>query len=482
MSTRRPQCRQSGPGAKRAAVSKPLSGVNARVNAFINDPQTNNNMDTTSPFRPVTDIYSPQDLEQLCARIAASGELGRSRTYENLLHYLMQQSSLGRTPKEIEIAIEVLGRDAGFDVSRDSVVRVYIHQLRKKLDRFYARHQDDAFRICIPKGQYSVAALAQADAQAQALTETADLPVAAPRWRPSTRALLALVCLLLGVNLVWSVLRDASTPLPATATGAAQHAPWSALLDDALPVLVVMGDYYIFGERDAAGGITRMIRDFNVNSSDDLIDVFLREPGQISRYVDLDLNYMPEGSALALARIAPLLQQGGKQVDVTMMSRLNPADLRTHHVVYIGYLSALDTLSNMVFADSGLEIGSSYDQLVSRDTRHVYNSDAGLPSGTQPFRDFGFFSTFPGTAGNQIVVVAGTRDAGLMHTAQAVADGSSLAALEQDLRTHAGADSSAFEALYEVFGFERLNFDASLLQTRPLDPARIWGGDLSLPR
>lgn len=440
-------------------------------------------MDTTTPFRPVTEVYSPQDLEQLCARIAASGELGRSRTYENLLHYLMQQSSQGRSPKEIEIAIEVLGRDTGFDVSRDSVVRVHIHQLRKKLDRFYARHQDDAFRICIPKGQYCVAALAQGGSAAPALSGAADQPFTTRGWRLSQRALLAVACLLLAGNLAWSVLRDGAAPMPAvTLSDATRHAPWSALLDDDLPILVVMGDYYIFGERDAAGGITRMIRDFNVNSSDDLIDVFLREPGQIARYVDLDLNYMPEGSALALARIAPLLQQGSKQMNVTMMSRLNPADLRTHHVVYIGYLSALDTLSNIVFADSGLEIGSSYDQLVSRDTRHVYNSDAGLPSGTQPFRDFGFFSTFPGTAGNQIVIVAGTRDAGLMHTAQAVADGASLATLAQDLHTHAGADSSAFEALYEVFGFERLNFDASLLQTRPLDPARIWGGELSLPR
>ena len=39
---------------------------------------------------------------------------------------------------------------------------------------------------------------------------------------------------------------------------------WASLLDDDMPVLVVVGDYYIFGELDAHGDVERLVRDFTV--------------------------------------------------------------------------------------------------------------------------------------------------------------------------------------------------------------------------
>jgi len=34
----------------------------------------------------------------------------------------------------------------------------------------------------------------------------------------------------------------------------------------------------------------------------------------------------------------------------------------------------------------------------------------------------------------------------------------------------------SFEALYEVYGVDRMNFDANLVYTNQLDTAAIWGG------
>ncbi|MDP1929858.1 MAG: hypothetical protein Q8L60_00175, partial [Gammaproteobacteria bacterium] len=255
--------------------------------------------------------------------------------------------------------------------------------------------------------------------------------------------------------------------------------PWSAVLDDDLPVLLVMGDYYIFGELNELGNVTRMIRDFSVNSPQDLNALFMRDSAMTTRYLDLDLNYMPEGSALALARVVPVLLRAGKRINVTMMSRLNTADLKTHHIIYIGYISALDKLRGLVFADSGLQIGRTYDELLNRSSGDIYSSDAGLPSQDEPFRDYGFFSTFPSTSQNQFIIIAGTRDAGLMHTAQAVANSASLSAIGHSLAPSSSHLAGSYEVLYEVFGFNRMNFDATLVYSRTLDPGRIWGGELS---
>ncbi len=76
---------------------------------------------------------------------------------------------------------------------------------------------------------------------------------------------------------------------------------------------------------------------------------------QAEYYLDLDLSYMPEGSAFALAKIIPILQDSGKRVNITMMSDLTTSDIRSNHIVYIGYLSALEKLTDMAFAGSGLK-------------------------------------------------------------------------------------------------------------------------------
>ena len=81
--------------------------------------------------------------------------LGRSRHYRNLLEYLVECSLADKTPKEIDLAIDGLKRGDDYDVSADSTVRVYVHQLRKKLDNYYQQHAPGAeFRLVIPKGQY----------------------------------------------------------------------------------------------------------------------------------------------------------------------------------------------------------------------------------------------------------------------------------------------------------------------------------------
>jgi len=101
----------------------------------------------------------PTDQQALAAtrqRLIESGALGRSSVYLNLLDYLLSCSANGKQPKEFEIAVDVLKRDSSFDVARDSVVRVYIHQLRKRLDNYFNTVDPDAsLKLSIPKGQYT---------------------------------------------------------------------------------------------------------------------------------------------------------------------------------------------------------------------------------------------------------------------------------------------------------------------------------------
>jgi len=401
-------------------------------------------------------------------RIAKNGVLGRSRTYAKLLEYLVRCSLAGHAPKEVEIAAEVFGKGAEFDPNQDSLVRVYMHNLRQKLEQYAAQRGDQpGFRLAIPRGEYRLVIEAATEDAATAA------PHAEAGYGRGRRAalLLGAVAVLLVVNAVLLVaLRGTGTATPLEQV--AQSTIWAGLLEDDVPLLVVVGDYYIFAELDDYGRVKRLVRDFDINSAEDLDDLFLYSPELAEQYYDLDLTYLPQSSAFAIADLLRIVYAAGKSVRVTPMSELAAADLKNTHVIYVGYISALDSLSEFVFAASGLAVGATYDELRNQATGEVFTSGAGMLRYDQRnYRDYGLVSTFPGPSGNQFLIVAGTRDEGVMQAAQVLTNPTDVAELVDRV-----GESTAFEVLYEVTGFDRMNLHAMPVYSANLDPELIWRG------
>lgn len=75
----------------------------------------------------------------------------------DLLNYIAARYFEGEVHliKEYALATEVLGRATSFDASRDAIVRVEVHRLRKKLKGYYAGEGiNDPVAITIKTGQY----------------------------------------------------------------------------------------------------------------------------------------------------------------------------------------------------------------------------------------------------------------------------------------------------------------------------------------
>mgnify|MGYP006161226611 FL=1 len=403
-------------------------------------------------------------LYALTDRIINSGVLGRSKTYGAILRYLVECSLNGKTPKEAAIAVDVLGRDANFDVSKDSVVRVHIYHLRNKINLYYSSYGiQESYRLEIPKGQYIITTSVNTEAEEPASSITGK-----PLDRPSyTPWLAALVVILLILKFVPGNEPDGSA-VPVSTLSTIQ--PWQPFLDDDLPILLVIGDYYIFGEVDESGNILRMIREFDINSRGELTGFQQRQPEIASNYYNLDLSYIPVSIANAMVRLVPVLGSKADQLSVKMMSELETADLANNHLIYLGYLSGVDTLLDLMFADSGLSIGATYDELINLETNEYYIGSSGL-SGDENFQDYGMVSTFPAPNGNHFLLIAGMRDEGLVNIAQQMTSPESLAILMDTFR---GETPVSFEALYEVFGFDNTNFGGELVYSRSLDTQVIW--------
>lgn len=429
-----------------------------------------------------------QSLREQARKIASSGALGRSRSYSRLLEFLVDCAADGRSPKELEIAMEVFGKGADFDPSQDSMVRVYAHNLRQKLEHYYATDgRSEPQQIALARGEYRVSLLPGAPPVEPPIAVAAPSPAApsAPEGSPAVvtalpqrarwRALAAMFGVLaLGALLGFGFAVSRERPRPPAAAIAASPI-WKGLLDDDMPILVVVGDYYIFGERDEHGDVDRLVRDFNVGSRAALDDMLKRDPKLASKYLNLDLTYLPTGSAYALVDVLRVLYTTEKPVHVVSMSEMSDADLKSSHIVYLGYISGLGKLEDFVFASSSLAIGYTYDELRNTDTGEMYASEAGLPEVNRNYRDYALISTFPGPGGNQFVIVAGTRDAGMMQAAHALSDPMFMKSIEQ-ARPDMTADPPSFDMLYEVTGYGRMNLDARLVHSGKLNYQEIWGG------
>jgi hypothetical protein len=412
-----------------------------------------------------------EHIQQLAERFRATGSLGKPGMLSRLFDYLLARSLAGMPPKEIEIAIDVFGKDEAFAVSQDSTVRVYVHKLRRKLEEFHAlAGHHEASRLVLPKGEYRIA-VEHADAIALEIVEpstSSPTLVNRQRWLNLRNVTVAAAgCLLLACSALLGF--HANTRGAATELDTVRNSSlWGQLLDDDRAIVLVVGDYYIFGETDPrSGGVTRMVREFSINSARELEEQLQSDPQLTDRYQDLDLAYLPTSTAFAMRDVLTTLAAPGQpsqRVQVVLASDLTTDMLRTSHIIYVGYISGMRQLQELAFQHSRLRVGSSFDELIDKRSGQRYVSQAGqLPEAGTTYRDYGFVTSFPGPTGNRFVIIAGTRDVAVMETAQALTRAWSLAELARSVK------GESFEALYEVAGLNRSNLSGRLLFSAALD-------------
>jgi hypothetical protein len=377
------------------------------------------------------------------ARLRAANVPGEGGRLRELFDFLADRGADAAPASQAEIADTVFGQpDAAGD---DATVRVYIHRLRKRLDEYYTRHGDGPSRLVIPAGAY-VLRLAGPESE-----EVSPAALGRRRLHPAWLAVAA-VALLAATFLAgrW-----------AAPDGPAVNALWQPFVSSNRPLAIVLGDYYIYGEIDPLNPErSRLIRDFSVNSPEDLALAQQAEPGRYGAGEDVGLNYLPFSSAYGMAALTPVLARHRQPVRIIPASQLDADTLRNDDIIYVGLISGLGMLEDAVFANAGFEVGSSYDELVDTGAGRSYVSEEARQLVTSAlYKDYGFVTRFRSASGGLVAVVAGTRETGLRGVSPIVAG--KLPAQVDEL-----AKGGNFVALFEVTGQKGADLSERLLQAR----------------
>lgn len=229
------------------------------------------------------------------------------------------------------------------------------------------------------------------------------------------------------------------------------NAIWRPFLASDRPIVVAVGDYYIYGEYDHEfPQITRLVRDFEINSATDLARAQEADFDRYGRTEDMGLNYLPFSSAYGLADLLPILRQGDRRVSVIPASAVTSDTFRDSNVVYIGLMSGMGLLEDVNFMSSNFAIGENYDELIEIAAQRRYMSEEAMSlASARYYKDYGYLSVFREPGGALVAVVAGARDTGLRGLAPLVGG----ADLPDGLEELAESDEPrGYEALFEITG------------------------------
>ena len=172
------------------------------------------------------------NIRQYLQKVLQSSEFQNASKYQKLLEYLVNSTLEGNVPKEITIAMELFGAEMNDDTLGESNIRVYVHNIRKKLDSYYINEgRNDKIQFRIPKGRYKVEFVNRKDI-----------------GRPASRRAILITGIILSVLLAANLFRLVLSRGEGTGKSENSQWIWGDLLSRDAPLPVNVGDYYLIQE------------------------------------------------------------------------------------------------------------------------------------------------------------------------------------------------------------------------------------------
>jgi hypothetical protein len=431
-------------------------------------------------------------------KLLSSGQMEKSEASQKLLRYLAERAVRGETPKETEIAIDVFGRDASFNSAEESLVRVGVRALRRRLHDYYADGgQHDEMQFVIPKGGYRLicvpreaapahdeAAPAPAAESSAALTSpasTAEPAVGQPevtavrsKWPERKWVRLwglgatALLLVSVSINAYLWLNRTKLTVDPTTAE-LARTPFWSGIVDSDRPLMLVLGDGFMYTNVDPLTGRVQLIRDRAINSSEELRVFLAANPsiaqGRGQRYTSM----LQKSTAIGMASVLRLVSHPGRQIEVRARDDLQVDDLQKYDIIYIGPLSRLGPLAGHY------ELQSRYRyEPQTAGIRDIVTGRAFVPDGelTGKHTEYALAARFIGPSGNRIMILTpGGRNSGMLLTVRTFTSAKELQDVARRLLASHDRLPESFEALLSLTSFGQTDVAAQVLEVHALPNA-----------
>lgn len=273
-------------------------------------------------------MTEPEQARELLHRVVSSPQFQKSKRLRELLLYLGDRAL--KDPncvlREQEIGANVLGRPSDYDTSHDTLVRVLVSQLRKKLQEHFAGEgRDEALIIEIPKGSYL--AVFRPRGQEHDHSEIlGEIPAPAPPLRPRRLIMAVALAVVVVVALGW-----AAAFTVRRSTHPAVEAFWNQLFGNGQATYLVLSDVTLIEFEKLMGGPVSL-SEYEAHEFDRLSELNIRDPVQralarefVNRVTTAisDVQVARDFGVLASDRHLPLTIISARDVSSSLVSSMN---------------------------------------------------------------------------------------------------------------------------------------------------------------
>ncbi len=384
----------------------------------------------------------------LLTDILESPEFKDSQRYRDLLQYLVEESIAGRTPKEVTIGMHLFGKDASFNSKDDATVRVYINNLRKKLEHYYFTcNKPYSHRLSIPVGHYKV--------EFNPVEEKNDSTA-----KPAPPRLF--VWIALGVTASFIIGYFTNSILQPKGHRFEQPNPiWNDFIKpNGRPTLVIFGDYFFLREHGSSSDYYRNIR---INSAEDYRLLVSQDPSFAKKYDQNDFTYLRPSAPWGLSHILPILQNSHNSYSFKLASQFTIGDFKSSNIVFLGSFKTLYHFQKFlhIFRLEYTIAPSSFKIIgASGDSTHQF-SPAALHAGNYE-KDYAIVAKGAGPDGSVLMMLLGFSETGVIEAVRAACDPDLGKALDMKYAVQATRDPFFFTLVLSAEGMTQAIFNSDM--------------------
>jgi len=389
---------------------------------------------------------------QIYLKNLASQEFNKAPTYKKLLRYLVDATLEGKKPKEISIAYDLFYVHSNHEKYDDSKVRVYIHNLRKKLNSYYINEgQNDEIQFEIPKGDYRVNFVEKSEVNKFFFSKLFFY----------IGIIILLVTLLGSISLNVYFLRKNKLKIFVENSIEKNNPVWKDYFNSELPILIVLGDYFLYKDT-LFSKRPRYIRDVRINSQEDL-EKFLNNNSYKNQIILTKHTFLGKFAPWCLYDLLKLLMPINSKIELKLASQLQWTDLNKYNIIFVGTfktLRILEEITKNLHFTYEIKPNMLYYHSIHSDTLYSYHATR---SDRHPNyeTDYAVIAKFNGPNANTITMFISTRDIGCLATVAFLTRPQFLNPFINKYIKKSNV--KYFEAIFEVQGYERVVINTKLL-------------------
>ncbi len=391
------------------------------------------------------------EKEQILANILNSPDFKDSNRYQDLLKYLVGKSAKESSLKEIEIAIDVFGKDSSFDPNTNPLIRSYISNLRKKLEHYYLTTKDKYnHRLEIPKGQYLVNFIPAGNLNGY------------KKYKNYTNYIYLTIIFLLIIFLIYravkapTVSKEIATPTPAS------NPIWKEFLQpDSRPTTIVLGDYFFMTKKtDDPDRV--FIRNTKINDEKDFQQYVKKYPDIYDKYEILNFTYLRPSASLGLLEILRVLGSSMRNVTIKLASQLKWEDLEKHNIIFLGTFKTLHKLDTLI-TKTNLRFGVEPSSLKIVDNKGETIKSFSVNWIASNYQgDYSVLLKMRGSENNSILFCLGFSEIGVIDAVNSAVAPSFIPRIKKFLTTDIPKPPLYFEMVSQCEGIELTPFKSDI--------------------